>query len=609
MIHRYERIYQPGTGNTIPKLYTLSTFISTLMYMVAPCDGVITTFYVKSASTLEDGATDAVLDLIKNGTSVFSDETRPKIVSGQDTAQVTGLTIPVTKGDRLDLRIVANPKVGTFGSLAWVLDIDDGIASGKTTEEIQDIVGAMMVSGTNIDVIYDYGTGTITFNGKTFEEIQDMIATFIQEGANIDITYNDATNTLTISASAGSDLSTVVDPDTGYLKSNGSNIIGYDVDGQQIVLFDDSGTLIATITSANGLFADKAAFNSVSFGALKLSTALVNANVTLGLTSSVVIVDTTAARTITLPSSSGGAIGGTLFYFIKDSTGSAGTNNITILPNGAQLIDGASSKKITSNYGWLIIAYTGVNKWSVLGRGTGDGFNLATVSKNVNYTVTDEDTIIDVDSSGAARTITLLSAIGRKGKVYIIKDAVGAASTNTITIATTSGQTIDAATTATIVTDYGYIWVRSDGANWKIIGRNAVSGGGSSLAQSTAAVTSTGSLGVNAFEDTTLTVGKYAIISRIVADRECRVRIFNNTSSRGADTSPDRAIGTDPVGEHGVLLDVRIMAGNLDLELSPPVIIYNSDSTRTANAPIRMQNLSGSAGSLTVTVTKLTLEQ
>jgi hypothetical protein len=83
-----------------------------------------------------------------------------------------------------------------------------------------------------------------------------------------------------------------------------------------------------------------------------------NANYTVVRSDCVVAVtDTTAARTITLPTSStfcaavsAGAVG--KFLIIKDESGAAGTNHITITPNGTETIDGVNaSVTISTNYG------------------------------------------------------------------------------------------------------------------------------------------------------------------------------------------------------------------------------------------------------------------
>jgi len=74
----------------------------------------------------------------------------------------------------------------------------------------------------------------------------------------------------------------------------------------------------------------------------------------------VIIVDTTSARTINLIASP--VTGQT--YRIKDNTGSAATNNITISP-AAGNIDGAASFVINTNYGSVDVVYNGT-QWNLL---------------------------------------------------------------------------------------------------------------------------------------------------------------------------------------------------------------------------------------------------
>lgn len=88
----------------------------------------------------------------------------------------------------------------------------------------------------------------------------------------------------------------------------------------------------------------------------------------------------------------------------------------------------------------------------------------AYVAKTTTYTAAATDNFIDCTSG--TFTVTLPTAVGITGKAFIIKNS-GA---GTITVATTSSQTIDGVTTKTLNTIYGGLEVRSDGANWKVTG-------------------------------------------------------------------------------------------------------------------------------------------
>ncbi|TSC92837.1 MAG: hypothetical protein CEN89_419, partial [Candidatus Berkelbacteria bacterium Licking1014_7] len=74
------------------------------------------------------------------------------------------------------------------------------------------------------------------------------------------------------------------------------------------------------------------------------------------------VTSTAAARIITLPAAATAAIG--KVYIIKDESGGAATNNITIDGNAAETIDGAATKVINANYGSVQIITDGSNWFS-----------------------------------------------------------------------------------------------------------------------------------------------------------------------------------------------------------------------------------------------------
>jgi len=71
-------------------------------------------------------------------------------------------------------------------------------------------------------------------------------------------------------------------------------------------------------------------------------------------------VDTTTPRSLTLP-----AVSEQLYLAIKDVTGTAATNNITILTPGAETIDGQASLVMTSDFMSLGIISDGTNYFVV----------------------------------------------------------------------------------------------------------------------------------------------------------------------------------------------------------------------------------------------------
>lgn len=86
------------------------------------------------------------------------------------------------------------------------------------------------------------------------------------------------------------------------------------------------------------------------------------------------------------------------------------------------------------------------------------------VAQTATYAILTSDYMVDCTSG--TFTATLPTAVGWTGKTFVIKNS-GA---GTITIATTSAQTIDGSSTVSLSTQYAAIAVISDGANYKIIG-------------------------------------------------------------------------------------------------------------------------------------------
>lgn len=96
-------------------------------------------------------------------------------------------------------------------------------------------------------------------------------------------------------------------------------------------------------------------------------------------------------------------------------------------------------------------------------------FSSAIVAKTAAYTATVSDHTITGDASGGTFNITIPTAVGCEGFEYIIKN-VGA--TNTVTVATTSSQTIDGSTTYPLASQWKYVVIKSNNLNWIVIGNN-----------------------------------------------------------------------------------------------------------------------------------------
>ena len=85
-------------------------------------------------------------------------------------------------------------------------------------------------------------------------------------------------------------------------------------------------------------------------------------------------------------------------------------------------------------------------------------------TKTANYTLTSSDYTVLGDANAGAITLSLPTAVGIAGVVYVIKKVDPTA--NTVTINCSGAQTIDGAATSVISLQYGRITVQSNNATW-----------------------------------------------------------------------------------------------------------------------------------------------
>jgi hypothetical protein len=97
------------------------------------------------------------------------------------------------------------------------------------------------------------------------------------------------------------------------------------------------------------------------------------------------------------------------------------------------------------------------------------GIILPYSAVSTTYTVNTENYLVDCVSG--TFTVTLPTAVGIAGQIFVIKNS-GA---GTITVATTGGQTIDGLSTRTLI-QYGSLYIQSDNTNWDIVGPSGTSG-------------------------------------------------------------------------------------------------------------------------------------
>jgi hypothetical protein len=111
----------------------------------------------------------------------------------------------------------------------------------------------------------------------------------------------------------------------------------------------------------------------------------------------------------------------------------------------------------------------------------------------------------------------------------------------------------------------------------------------------------TASLADQASESGTITMATGYRISKIVTSVPARVRLYSTTAKRDADAA--RAIGEDPTGDHGLMLEYITATGLLSAALSPMVDGYSLEATPTKDIPYSITNLSGGSSPVTITLT------
>ena len=99
------------------------------------------------------------------------------------------------------------------------------------------------------------------------------------------------------------------------------------------------------------------------------------------------------------------------------------------------------------------------------------GVTLPYVEVNSGYNILTTDYFIEGNAPANPFNITLPTAIGFAGKIYVVKNTGNA----TITVNTTSSQTIDGSLTKTLGTN-GSLYIQSNGSDWLVVGINGTAG-------------------------------------------------------------------------------------------------------------------------------------
>ena len=101
------------------------------------------------------------------------------------------------------------------------------------------------------------------------------------------------------------------------------------------------------------------------------------------------------------------------------------------------------------------------------------------------------------------------------------------------------------------------------------------------------------------------TLGKSFALQKVTVDKQCWVRIYSDTAARTADAG--RSQGTDPSDGSGVIAEfIATASGTTTFKITPSIMGWLDNSE--TEVPVAIQNNSGSAGTVTVTIDALKLE-
>lgn len=189
-----------------------------------------------------------------------------------------------------------------------------------------------------------------------------------------------------------------------------------------------------------------------------------SANVATAVTNTGYIMSTGGTlRTVTLPAAATAGFNVTVKAVGGQVRVVSNGNVVAGIGSGNDIIlnDGMVVSLVASATSAIEVVYAGATDTTVNG-------NYTVLSKTSAYTgvATSGKVIIKCDASGGAFTITLPTAVGSTAE-YVVKKIDS--STNFVTVATTSSQTIDGGTTAVIKKQYEAVDMISDNANWNII--------------------------------------------------------------------------------------------------------------------------------------------
>jgi hypothetical protein len=306
-------------------------------------------------------------------------------------------------------------------------------------------------SGSKLNGVIINSLGALQFTGGQYNNVKG--SQFLIQAATVNNPITAASGTVTDYASVDLESATVSSTNTGVTYTNAST------------LYISAAPSAGTNSTITNQFAIRVINGNSFFGGginLNASQFLLNGNRNWNPGSAIPgsifsIAPVTLTDNVTAAS---GTVSNAYVFGISTPT-LAATNSSVTTTNAFTFYVNASPAAGTNNT--ITNSYAAGFGGDVLFQGAArvGQFITTFVNKTANYTVQAGDYTINCTAN--TFNVTLLSAVGITGQIFIIKNRGG----GTITVNTTSSQTIDGSATQTLTTNQS-IQVQSDGANWVI---------------------------------------------------------------------------------------------------------------------------------------------
>ena len=410
--------------------------------------------------TITNSAPDQTV-AITAGTGITKSGTYPNFTitnsAPDQTVSLTGSGTTSITGTYPNFTITSNDAY--TGTVTSVTGTSPVASSGGTTPAISlasgygDTQNPYASKTANYVLAAPNGTaGVPTFRAIVASDIPTLNQNTTGTSANITATSNSTLTTLSSLSLPYSQLSGTVPTWNQNTTGTASNVTG-------TVAIANGGTgqttqaaslTALTGTQTSGYYVRSNGTNSILSAIQAADVPTLNQNTT----------GSAASLSATLAISSGGT---------GQTTASSAFNALSPITSTGDLIIGNGTNSATrlaiGTSGYVLTSNGTTATWSA---SSGGGGNPSVVSKTTTYTITTSDSTVLCDATSAAFTVTLPTAVSVSGKTYTVKKIDS--STNAITIATTSSQTIDTISTQTLGIQNAWLVMQSDGSNWQIIG-------------------------------------------------------------------------------------------------------------------------------------------